>query len=1027
MAGWTVVLRGIRYRANRSLIVLLLAATATAATVLAPAYSRAAQQSVLTDRLASAPLSATSLQVRADAGPGERPILESTDEAKLELRLILNRYPELAKHLAEPVSGADVEVVATAARSDPVLARLAFRDGACRHLTMTAGECATRAGTVVMSERSAREYGVTVGQRLTLRGRHADEGRARQVTVVGLYTPVDAGEAYWGRGGYFAFGAPDSESALPRSDALFVGDEEDLSLPGALPSVHLDYQVRTDGVRLDDLPALRAELSRFETEVNAAELRLISALRGVLDDVDAEIATLGRTVPIVAVPLVLVCWFVLLLVVAATTQERSAEVALAKLRGYSPGQAARFGRGEATALVLASVPVGVAGGLAAVEVAARTMLAPGVHVEPRWPVFAAAGVALLVALAVVRIASGRTLAQPALALLRQVPARDRWRAGMADGAMVALAGACMAAAVSDRMAPLALLAPALLAVVAGVAVARLLVLWSRIRVRGCARRGRISGLLAHAQIARRGTGHRVMLVITVAVSLVSFAAIAWDVAAQARDDVAADTVGADRVLLVEAANPVSFVAAVDAAAAADTVMPVVRVAEHYGGEVVELLAVDTKRFADVAIWRSQTDEDVAKLAGQLRPEEVPPLTVTDFVQVRATTQRVTGEPRLAALVAVGGEPARRVNLGPLQVGTYTYQATLPGCAEGCRLLGLAIGHASSPQGRLGARLAVEALQTRTGAVDAGFATPGRWRVDADRVPSATVGIQPGASLWLDVSSTGPGDIVVSYVDTPDALPVVVSGRSPADDPAADEFTFPALGDAPQRFAVVARPESLPRVGRDALLFDLDYAIRAAQRSSALSDSSRLRYEVWAGPLAPADLASRLASAGLSILGEQSRAGERDRLAKGAPALGLRLYLIAGAVAALLAVGAVLLSAYVGARTRRYELAALRVAGVRSGSLRRGLLREYVHLVVVPFVVGLAAGGAGAALMLPAIPLVTVDTAVGEMIGEITYTPGRGALPVAVLATLAGLLLAMVAVLGQVRRATPQRLREGSLA
>ena len=34
MSGWTVVLRGIRYRSGRSLIVVVLAAIATAATVL---------------------------------------------------------------------------------------------------------------------------------------------------------------------------------------------------------------------------------------------------------------------------------------------------------------------------------------------------------------------------------------------------------------------------------------------------------------------------------------------------------------------------------------------------------------------------------------------------------------------------------------------------------------------------------------------------------------------------------------------------------------------------------------------------------------------------------------------------------------------------------------------------------------------------------------------------------------------------------------------------------------------------------
>src|SRR2546423_14709185 len=65
LTAWTVMLRGIRYRAGRSLVVFLLALVATTAAVMAPGYSRAAQQSVLTDGLRTAPADATSLVVGA--------------------------------------------------------------------------------------------------------------------------------------------------------------------------------------------------------------------------------------------------------------------------------------------------------------------------------------------------------------------------------------------------------------------------------------------------------------------------------------------------------------------------------------------------------------------------------------------------------------------------------------------------------------------------------------------------------------------------------------------------------------------------------------------------------------------------------------------------------------------------------------------------------------------------------------------------------------------------------------------------
>ena len=98
-------------------------------------------------------------------------------------------------------------------------------------------------------------------------------------TVVGTYTPTDPAEPYWGRGGYFAAGAPDSDSALPRMDAVFVADEQDLGVPGTQPSIHLDYRLDPASVTLDDVAAVRADLAAFETAVNAAEIQVATGLR----------------------------------------------------------------------------------------------------------------------------------------------------------------------------------------------------------------------------------------------------------------------------------------------------------------------------------------------------------------------------------------------------------------------------------------------------------------------------------------------------------------------------------------------------------------------------------------------------------------------------------------------------------------------------------------------------------------------------------------------------------------------------
>jgi hypothetical protein len=107
-------------------------------------------------------------------------------------------------------------------------------------------------------------------------------------------------------------------------------------------------------------------------------------------------------------------------------------------------------------------------------------------------------------------------------------------------------------------------------------------------------------------------------------------------------------------------------------------------------------------------------------------------------------------------------------------------------------------------------------------------------------------------------------------------------------------------------------------------------------------------------------------------------------------------------------------------SRRYELAALRVTGVRARLLRRALLREQAALVGWPLVIGAVTGVAAAAVMLPGIPLVQV----GVLTTAVAYRPEMGALPVAVAATLAGLALAALRAVRLLRQATPDRLREG---
>ena len=83
------------------------------------------------------------------------------------------------------------------------------------------------------------------------------------------------------------------------------------------------------------------------------------------------------------------------------------------------------------------------------------------------------------------------------------------------------------------------------------------------------------------------------------------------------------------------------------------------------------------------------------------------------------------------------------------------------------------------------------------------------------------------------------------------------------------------------------------------------------------------------PPAPAGCPRRPRSAGAHV-GTETLAARRGELGRDAPSLALILSLVAAVLAALLAVGTVLATAYVGGRRRSYELAALRSLGAAPG-------------------------------------------------------------------------------------------------
>ena len=122
-------------------------------------------------------------------------------------------------------------------------------------------------------------------------------------------------------------------------------------------------------------------------------------------------------------------------------------------------------------------------------------------------------------------------------------------------------------------------------------------------------------------------------------------------------------------------------------------------------------------------------------------------------------------------------------------------------------------------------------------------------------------------------------------------------------------------------ARLAGTGDLPRVGRDGYLVDLAFAADAAPGVMGDVDP-----QVWLGENAPPGALDALRAAGASVVAPRPSSARRGELGRDASSLALLLSLVAAALAALLAVGTVLATAYVGGRRRSYELAALRSLG-----------------------------------------------------------------------------------------------------
>ncbi len=570
---------GLWFRRSTALIVLVLATVASAASVVAPLYSRAAEASILRDTLRRADAFTRSVQVavpQAGSGAGEGEARDGTFMVETA-RTVLS-HPAFGRPQLAYAGNGTYSPTAGPFTGGLVVGKVVERAGVCAHLPLAAGRCPSAAGEGLFTQRSLALLGGKVGQtvEVELEESATVEGGGLPpvlpVTVVGTFDPVPVESAYWAGRPYFSSYYPEArtrslESVPPIVDPVFLGPGS--AALGQITTYTVDVPVRPIKVQLEDAATLRGQIRRLSNTTAGYLVTTESQLPAALARADEGRELVRVAAPLAVTQLVLLSWWTLYLVVGSATEERSPEIGLAKLRGMAAPQTRRFGLAEVFLLLLIAAPLGTLVGYLAVRGSAGRVFAPGTEVVVTWPVLLTVLAAVAGGLVTAALSSRQVFRRPVSELLRRVPPRRSGnRAGLVDGVVLVLALAGVVQLVSDRggrPSPVALLGPGMVAVAGGLLAARLLVRVARRRTALSLVRGRAAGTVGWAGVARRPGTSRIASVLAVATCLLLVGVQAWTVAERNRVERSEAETGAEVVLQVRAADPRALLDAVRAA------------------------------------------------------------------------------------------------------------------------------------------------------------------------------------------------------------------------------------------------------------------------------------------------------------------------------------------------------------------------------------------------------------------------------------------------------------------------------
>ena len=447
--GIRLAWRGLWFRRSTALIVLVLATVASAAAVIAPLYSRAAEESILRNTMNRADAFTLSVQVSvpfSGAGAG----FGAAHDGDFTLGKVNEEltHPAFGKPRLSYVAQGQYSPTAGPIKGSEVVGQVVEREGICENLPVVEGRCPTAKGEAIAARRSMALIGADIGDTvdISLQGTatvESDKPPVVPVTIVGTFDPVPVESAYWAGRQYFSQYFPEStirslESVPPTADPIFVG-------PGTAAAANIttytvDVPLIPSKVRLDDPETLRQQVRRLSDTVISYELTPDSKLPDALARADEGRELVRIAAPLAVTQLVLLSWWTLYLVVGSATEERSPELGLAKLRGLTARQTRRFGLAEIVLLLLVAAPLGTVIGFLAVRGSAGQFFAPGTQVLMTWSVLLTVLVALAGGVVTAWLSSRQVFRRPVSELLRRVPPRRAGRrAGLVDGVVLVLA------------------------------------------------------------------------------------------------------------------------------------------------------------------------------------------------------------------------------------------------------------------------------------------------------------------------------------------------------------------------------------------------------------------------------------------------------------------------------------------------------------------------------------------------------------------------------------------------------------